>query len=180
MKVSKKVSKKNPARRSSNKAKFTTTRSTKTSQADFKGQWVDRLNGTHLQYTRIDLVPPPAEPEWYFFYDSLKDLHVLAEVARLDEPPAVVKAHTTHSCIKYSGRYAVLCQGYEMHDTTVEGVIWHVSSAEIVERLRVYYGEQYYDSRIIVALENGEEKMVRIFHYGESYDEDLLLDTPSS
>ena len=94
-------------------------------------------------------------PMWYFFYGSLKDPSTLASIAGLERPPNVIYAKVCRSEIRYWGQHAVLVYGKT--SAVVEGVAWFVPSAEMINRLRAYETDMYYDGFVEIEFGNGQK-----------------------
>jgi len=115
-------------------------------------------------------------PMWYFFYGTLKDPSRLASVAGLEELPDVIYAKVHHMKLRYWGPYPVLVPGKA--GAVVEGVAWFAPSVEVVNRLRAYETDAYFDAFIEMEFKNGEKVMGRVFEWADDEDEEDLADSP--
>jgi len=120
--------------------------------------------------------PYAPRPMWYFFYGTLKDPSKLASIAGLEELPDVIYAKVRHAELRYWGRYPVLVHGKT--DAVVEGVAWFAPSVEVINRLRAYETDAYYDAFVRIEFKNGEKVMGRAFKWDG--DEEDLSDIPES
>jgi hypothetical protein len=117
-----------------------------------------------------------ARPMWYFFYGTLKDPSRLASIAGLKELPDFMYAKVHNAGLRYWGQYPVLVFGE--FGAVVEGVAWFAPSVEVINRLRAYETDAYYDGFVKIEFKNGEEVMGRVFKWAG--DEEDLLDNPES
>jgi gamma-glutamylcyclotransferase (GGCT)/AIG2-like uncharacterized protein YtfP len=115
-------------------------------------------------------------PMWYFFYGTLKDPSRLASVAGLEELPDVIYAKVHHMKLRYWGPYPVLVPGKA--SAVVEGVAWFAPSVEVINRLRAYETDAYFDAFIEMEFKNGEKVMGRVFEWADDEDEEDLADSP--
>jgi hypothetical protein len=60
----------------------------------------------------------------------------------------------------------------------VEGVAWFAPSVEVVNRLRAYETDAYFDGFIEMEFKNGEKVMGRAFEWADDEDEEELADSP--
>jgi hypothetical protein len=115
-------------------------------------------------------------PMWYFFYGTLKDPSRLAAVAELDELPDLIYAKVYHMKLRYWGPFPVPVPGKA--GSVVEGVAWFAPSAEVVERLRAYETDAYYDGFIEIEFASGEKVMGRAFEWADDEGYEDLADSP--
>jgi gamma-glutamylcyclotransferase (GGCT)/AIG2-like uncharacterized protein YtfP len=120
--------------------------------------------------------PYTARPMWYFFYGTLKDPSRLASIAELEELPDLIYAKVHHVKLQYWGPYPVLVSGET--GAIVEGVAWFAPSVEVINRLRAYETNAYYDGFVEMEFKNGEKVMGRAFKWAG--DEEDLADSPKS
>ena len=120
--------------------------------------------------------PYAPRPMWYFFYGTLKDPSRLASIAGLEELPDLIYAKVHHVELRYWGPYPVLVSGET--GAVVEGVAWFAPSVEVINRLRAYETEAYYDGFVEMEFKNGEKVMGRAFEWAG--DEEDLADSPES
>jgi hypothetical protein len=95
---------------------------------------------------------PPPRPNWYFFYGSLTDSNVLAELLHLSSPPVLQPARIQTHTLKYFGPNPCAVPG-TLCDTDlgpknetrdgVEGKAWYVHSAEMADWLRRHEDEGF-------------------------------------
>ena len=118
--------------------------------------------------------PYAPRPMWYFFYGTLKDPSKLASIAGLEELPDVMYAKVHHVELRYWGKYSVLVYGKT--GAVVEGVAWFAPTVEVINRLRAYETDAYYDGFVEIEFGDGKEVMGRVFRWAG--DEEDLLDSP--
>src|SRR5271154_6989254 len=107
--------------------------------------------------------PYAPRPMWYFFYGTLKDPSRLASVAGLEELPDLIYAKVYHMKLRYWGIYPVLVPGKT--GAVVEGVAWFAPSVEVINRLRAYETDVYFDGFVEMEFKNGEKVMGRAFKW---------------
>ena len=120
--------------------------------------------------------PYAPRPMWYFFYGTLKDPSWLASIAGLEELPDVTYAKVHRAGLRYWGKYSVLVYGKT--GAVVEGVAWFAFTVEVINRLRAYETDAYYDAFVRIEFKNGEKVMGRVFKWAG--DEEDLSDSPES
>jgi gamma-glutamylcyclotransferase (GGCT)/AIG2-like uncharacterized protein YtfP len=120
--------------------------------------------------------PYAPRPMWYFFYGTLKDPSRLAAIAGLEELPDLIYAKVHHVELRYWGPYPVLVSGET--GAVVEGVAWFAPSVEVINRLRAYETDAYYDGFVEMEFKNGEKVKGRAFEWAG--DEEDLADSPES
>ena len=120
--------------------------------------------------------PNAPRPMWYFFYGTLKDPSRLASIARLEELPDLIYAKVHHVKLRYWGPYPVLVS--DETGAVVEGVAWFAPSVEVINRLRAYETDAYFDGFVEMEFKNGEKVRGRAFKWAR--DEKDLADSPKS
>jgi hypothetical protein len=120
--------------------------------------------------------PYAPRPMWYFFYGTLKDPSRLASIAGLEEIPDVIYAKVHNVKLRYWGKFVVLVYGKP--GAVVEGVAWFAPSVEVINRLRAYETDAYYDGFVEMEFKSGEKVRGRAFKWAG--DEDDLADSPKS
>ena len=78
--------------------------------------------------------------------------------------------------LRYWGIYPVLVPGKT--GAVVEGVAWFAPSVEVINRLRAYETDVYFDGFVEMEFKNGEKVMGRAFEWAG--DEEDLADSPGS
>src|SRR5271156_316326 len=120
--------------------------------------------------------PYAPRPMWYFFYGTLKHPSRLASIAGLEEILDVIYAKVHHVELRYWGEFAVLVSGKT--GAVVEGVAWFAPNVEVINRLRAYETNAYYDGFVEMEFKNGEKVRGRAFKWAG--DEEDLADSPES
>src|ERR1700722_1321875 len=120
--------------------------------------------------------PYAPRPMWYFFYGTLKDPSRLAAIAELEKLPNLIYAKVHHVELRYWGPYPVLVYGKT--GAVVEGVAWFAPSVEVINRLRAYETNAYYDEFVEMEFKDGEKVMGRAFKWAG--DEEDLAESPKS
>lgn len=87
----------------------------------------------------VDLFEPRTGP--YFFYGTLMDPKMLAEVLELDHEPILRPANVVGYTCKLWGQYPAIVDG-EM-DATVSGAAYNVESVEDARKLAAYETKNY-------------------------------------
>ena len=98
----------------------------------------------------------------------------LASIAGLEELPDFIYAKVYHLKLRYWGPYPVIVAGGK--DAVVEGVAWFAPSVEVINRLRAYETDAYFDGFVEMEFKNGEKVMGRAFEWAG--DEEDLADSP--
>jgi hypothetical protein len=89
---------------------------------------------------------------WYFFYGTLKDPSRLASIAGLEELPNLIYAKVHHVGLRYWGEYPVLVP--DKTGAVIEGMAWFAPSVEVINRLRAYETDAYYDEFVKMEFRN--------------------------
>jgi hypothetical protein len=101
---------------------------------------------------------------------------MLASIVGLEEMPDVIYAKVHNVELQYWGKFAVLVYGKP--GGVVEGVAWFAPSVEMINRLRAYETNAYFDGFVEMEFENGEKVKGRAFKWAG--DEEDLTDSPKS
>lgn len=86
----------------------------------------------------VDFLAPPTGP--YFFYGTLVDPSMIAEILGLDHEPELRPAYIVGYECKLWGQYPALL---DAPDSIVEGAVYHVSTVEDGEKLAAYETRNY-------------------------------------
>ena len=80
--------------------------------------------------------------------------------------------------LRYWGQYPVLVPGKT--GAVVEGVAWFTPGVEVINRLRAYETDAYWDGFVEIEFKNGEKVMGEGVKWADDEDEEGLWDSPGS
>ncbi|KAL1875522.1 hypothetical protein Plec18167_005458 [Paecilomyces lecythidis] len=100
----------------------------------------------------IDPLAPPTGP--YFFYGTLTDPYMIAEILGLEREPELRPAYIVGYECKLWGQYPALL---DAADSIVEGAAYHVSTVEDGEKLAAYETRNYRPETCWINYMDGEE-----------------------
>jgi gamma-glutamylcyclotransferase (GGCT)/AIG2-like uncharacterized protein YtfP len=120
--------------------------------------------------------PKIFSPTLYFFYGTLMDIERLKVIAGIDEEPQVENATAERQYLKYWGHYPVICNGDFGQE--VEGIVWTVPTADVMQRLRDYETDHYREKPVRVTLEDGKSVLAMTFSWA-SFESELSTEPVS-
>ncbi|BDD54406.1 hypothetical protein MPDQ_001321 [Monascus purpureus] len=100
----------------------------------------------------VDFLAPPTGP--YFFYGTLTDPCMIAEILGLDHEPELRPAYIVGYECKLWGQYPALL---DASDSIVKGAAYHVSTVEDGEKLAAYETRNYRTERCWINYMDEEE-----------------------
>ncbi|PYH40438.1 gamma-glutamylcyclotransferase family protein [Aspergillus saccharolyticus JOP 1030-1] len=100
----------------------------------------------------VDLLAACSGP--YFFYGTLTDPSLLAEILKLDETPRLRPAYILGYCCKMWGQYPALL---DAPGSVVQGAAYHVRTSQDAARLAAYETGSYRVEACLIRYTDGEE-----------------------